>query len=208
MLNAIRKAKAIRLTLHFTLAALTSVYLFLGKAEVRNSSVFQGVGLQSATAQFSIPQEAWRQVYERLPNLPLENQYISKETSSVDSNNTLVSRLMRYHIYVKSRLPNYRFDWKLTMADYLGVYEYLDQAQYPSSKTLQENPMEGDRTAIAKLSRAERNALIDVLVSIFNSNRTQTPTPAPSASPPPPTVPNPRATPSLPKPGDAQLLKP
>jgi hypothetical protein len=208
MLNAIRKAKAIRLTLHFTLAALTSVYLFLGKAEVRNSSVFQGVGLQPATAQFSIPQEAWRQVYERLPNLPLENQYISKETGSVDSNNTLVSRLMRYHIYVKSRLPNYRFDWKLTMADYLGVYEYLDQSQYPSSKTLQENPMEGDRTAIAKLSRAERNALIDVLVSIFNSNRTQTPTPAPSASPPPSTFPNPRATPSLPKPGDAQLLKP
>jgi hypothetical protein len=208
MLNAIRKAKAIRLTLHFTLAALTSVYLFLGKAEVRNSGVFHGIGLQSATAQFSIPQEAWRQVYERLPNLPLENQYITKETGSVDSTNTLVSRLMRYHIYVKSRLPNYRFDWKLTMADYLGVYEYLDQSQYPSSKTLQENPMEGDRTAIAKLSRAERNALIDVLVSIFNSNRTQTPTPVPGASPPPPTVPNPRATPSLPKPGDAQLLKP
>ena len=208
MLNAIRKAKAIRLTLHFTLATLTSVYLFLGKGEVRNSGVFHGISLQPATAQFSIPQEAWRQVYERLPNLPLENQYISKETGSVDSNNTLVSRLMRYHIYVKSRLPNYRFDWKLTMADYLGVYEYLDQSQYPSSKTLQENPMEGDRTAIAKLSRAERNALIDVLVSIFNSNRTQTSTPAPSASPPLSTAPNPRATPSLPKPGDAQLLKP
>lgn len=208
MLNAIRKTRAIRLTLHFTLATLTSIYLFLGKAEVRNSAVFQGIGIQPATAQFSIPQEAWRQVYERLPNLPLENQYISKETGSVDSNNTLVSRLLRYHIYVKSRPPYFRFDWKLTMADYLGAYEYLDQSQYPSSKTLQENPMEGDRTAIAKLSRAERNALIDVLVSLFNSNRTQTPTPEPSASPPPPTVPNPRATPSLPKPGDAQLLQP
>jgi hypothetical protein len=68
--------------------------------------------------------------------------------------------------------------------------------------------MEGDRAAIEKLSRAQRDALIDVLVSIFNPNPSGTPAPEPSASPPPPTNPNPRATPSLPKPGDAQLLLP
>jgi hypothetical protein len=126
----------------------------------------------------------------------------------VDSDSTLASRLIRYHIFVKSRPPNYRLDWKLTLADYLGAHEYLVESQYPGGNTLRQNPMEGDRAAIEKLSRAQRDALIDVLVSIFNPNPSGTSAPAPSASPPPPKPPNPRATPSLPKPGDAQLLLP
>jgi len=42
----------------------------------------------------------WQQVYKQLPYLPLENQYVNKETQQVDSNN-LVNRLIRYHVYVK-----------------------------------------------------------------------------------------------------------
>jgi hypothetical protein len=207
MFNGIQKSKTTRLTLHFTLAALTGICLLLGVVEVRDSGFFKLGGLQPATAQFSIPPEAGQQVYERLPNLPLENQYVSKETGEVDSNNTLVSRLIRYHIYSKSRPPYYRLDWKLTMADYLGAHEYLVESKYPSSNTLKENPMERDQAAIQKLTRAQRDALIDVLVSIFNPNRPTAPEPSPSASPPPQT-PNPTATPSLPQPGDARLLLP
>ncbi len=207
MFNGIQKSKTTRLTLHFTLAALTGICLLLGVVEVRDSGFFKLGGLQPATAQFSIPPEAGQQVYERLPNLPLENQYVSKETGEVDSNNTLVSRLIRYHIYSKSRPPYYRLDWKLTMADYLGTHEYLVESKYPSSNTLKENPMERDQAAIQKLTRAQRDALIDVLVSIFNPNRPTAPEPSPSGSPPPQT-PNPTATPSLPQPGDARLLLP
>jgi hypothetical protein len=148
-------------------------------------------------------------VYERLPNLPLENQYVSKETGAVASENTLVSRLIRYHVYVKSRPPNFRFDWKLTLADYLGAHEYLVESAYPGATTLRENPMESDRAVIEKLTRAERDALIDALVSVFTPNTTQTPASAPTTSvTPPTTTSNPATTPSLPQPGDARLLMP
>ena len=213
MLKAIRKSKAIRLTLHLTIATVTSVSLFVWKAQVQDSGIFKLIGLQPANAQFGVPQDAWRKVYERLPDLPLENQYVSKQTGKVDPNSTLVSRLIRYHMYVKSRPAFYRFDWKLTLADYLGVYDYLDESRYPGNDTLKENPMEGDRAAIQKLTRTQRDALVNVLVSIFSPNRPTAPAPAPAPTPstssPPPTTPNPsNSTPSLPQPGDAQLLVP
>lgn len=212
MLKANRKIIRWRLTLRLTIAALTGVCLVLGQVEVRDSSNFKWLGVQPAAAQFAIPQNAGRRVYELLPNLPLENQYVSKETGKVDENNTLISRLMRYHIFVKRRPPMYRLDWKLTLADYLGANNYLVESQYPSAEILKENPMESDRKAIEKLTRAQRDALVNVLVSIFNTNSTQAPaqpsTGAPSVAPPPPTSSSPSTAPSLPKPGDAQLLKP
>jgi hypothetical protein len=208
MLKASRNIKNSRCSRGLAIATLTSIILFIGQAEVRDSGISQLIGLQPATAQFSIPPDAGQQVYQRLPNLPLENQYVSRETGKVDVNSTLVSRLMRYHIFVKKRPANYRFDWKLTLADYLGVNEYLVESEYPGSNTLRENPMAGDRLAIAKLNRTERNALVNVLVSVFSPNTPPTPAPAPSASPSPSITPNPSTRPSLPKPGDAQLLLP
>ena len=71
------------------------------------------------------PTEVWPLIYEKIPDLPLENDYISKGTGEVNPKETLVSRLIRYHFYVKGRPPNYRFDWKLTLADYLGANDYL-----------------------------------------------------------------------------------
>ena len=209
MLKAIRKSKPLQLTLHLTLATLTGFCLLIGKAEVKDSGIFNWIGSPSAKAQPFRSQDAWRQVYERLPNLPLENQYVSKETGAVASENTLVSRLIRYHVYVKSRPPNFRFDWKLTLADYLGAHEYLVESAYPGATTLRENPMESDRAVIEKLTRAERDALIDALVSVFTPNTTQTPASAPTTSvTPPTTTSNPATTPSLPQPGDARLLMP
>ena len=152
------------------------------------------------------PTEVWPFVYEKIPDLPLENDYISKETGEVNTEDTLVSRLIRYHFYVKGRAPNYRFDWKLTLADYLGANDYLLSSVYPGNDSLTENPMEGDRQAIQNLTRSQRNVLVNRLVDIFGGD------------PNPPSIPGveqrnnsgqsvPRA-PIVPQPGDADLLKP
>jgi hypothetical protein len=213
MLQAFLKRMRFPLTLTLlTLATLTGVYVLLGNAEVRDFNLLSGFVMQPAMAQFTIPQEAWKRVYERVPDLPKENQYISRETGKVDENNTLVTRLMRYHVFVKRRPPMYRLDWKLTLADYLGAHEYLEEDRYPSADTLQQNPAEGDRQAVQKLTRAQRDALVNAIVSVFNPNSTQSPAPTPretqNNTPEPPPTPSPRATPSLPQPGDAQLLMP
>ena len=116
------------------------------------------------------PTEVWPFVYEKIPDLPLENNYISQETGEVNTEDTLVSRLIRYHFYVKGRAPNYRFDWKLTLADYLGANDYLQSYVYPGNDSLTENPMNGDRQAIQNLTRSQRNALVNRLVDIFGGD--------------------------------------
>lgn len=202
ILKVLKKGK-LRRRLPLMLLALTSVCLLLG------TNVKPGlIGTQPATAQIFSSSDAWRKVYELLPNFPKENQYVSRETGKVDENSTLASRLIRYHVSVKSRPPGYRMDWKLTLADYLGVHQYLVESQYPGATTLRQNPMESDRAAISKLTRKQRNALVDVLASIFNTNPPETSSPKPSASPPPPPPPTPNnIKPALPQPGDAQLLR-
>lgn len=173
--------------------------------------------LQPAFAQNVAPkgsqsvkiQDAWQQVYQKLPYLPLENQYVNKETRQVDRNNNLVNRLIRYHVYVKRRPPNYRLDWKLTIADYLGANELVEEALYPGRDTLRQNPLEGDRAAVKRLNRKQRDALVQTLVSIFNPNPPATSNPSPNGSPQPSTAPSPATTlPSEPQPGDAQMLMP
>lgn len=153
-------------------------------------------------AQRPRPQDVWRLVYQQIPILPLENQYVSKSTGQVDPNNTLVSRLLQYHAYAKGRPPNLRFDWKLTLADYLGANEVMELTRYPGYETLQTNPIEGDRAAITRLTRLQREALIQALVNVF--------TPAEAASPQAPPTPNANpASPSVtPNSGGAQLLRP
>jgi hypothetical protein len=161
-------------------------------------------------AQESVPrevrvQDAWKFVYERLPDLPIENNYISKETGKVDPNNTLVGRLIRYHVFVKGRPPNYRFDWKLSLADYLGATpDYLVEGVYPGGDVLRENPMERDRTAIQALNRVQRDALVQALVDVFSGNSGQKPAPGVSETKErsnSPEIPQPQ-------PGDAKLLIP
>jgi hypothetical protein len=128
-------------------------------------------------AQRITPTDVWQQVYQQLPNLPKENQYISKETRQQVINNTLIGRLIRYHVYLKARSPISRLDWKLTLADYLDANEIIYADNYPSRESLRENPLAGDRLAISKLSRFQRNQLIEVLMNIFspkNSNQNGT----------------------------------
>lgn len=164
----------------------------------------------SVIAQALRTQDLWRQVYQQMPDLPLENQYVNQQSGKVDLDNTLASRLIRYHMFVKGRPPNYRLDWKLTIADYLGENELIEEGVYPGGDTLRENPIEGDRAVIQSLTRAQRNTLIQTLVNIFNPNAAQTAAPSRGEtrerSPAP--APNPTSLPTLPQPGDAQRLTP
>jgi hypothetical protein len=151
-------------------------------------------------------QDAWKFVYEKLPDFPIANNYISKETGKVDPNNTLVGRLIRYHVFVKGRPPNYRFDWKLSLADYLGVTpDYLVESVYPGNDVLRSNPMEGDRAAIQSLNRSQRDALVQALVDVFTGDsgpkRAPTTGGKPEGRSNSPTIPEPQ-------PGDAKLLAP
>lgn len=156
-------------SLNLVVTTLTIVSLIvLGSGVEKNQiSLFNP---QPGLSQSVSPRDVWRQVYEQLPNLPLENQYISKETGKVASDNTLVSRLINYHVYVKGRAPNYRLDWKLTLADYLGVNDIMPEEAYPGYENLRKNPIEGDRAAIQRLNRQQRNVLIQTLVNAFTSN--------------------------------------
>ncbi len=159
--------------------------------------------IQPVYAQRIAPSDVWQLVYQQLPDLPRENKYISKENGQVAENNTLVNRLIRYHVYTKGRAPIYRLDWKLTLADYLGANEIMYDASYPGNDTLRQNPIEGDRKAITRLTRSQRDALVQVLVNIFNPTSQNTQSPSPNTAP----TPNTSTTPQPPQRGGAELLK-
>ncbi len=119
-----------------------------------------------ATGQVRI-EEAWQQVYKEVPDLPLENQYVNRETGKVDPNNTLVNRFIRYHYFIKGRPVSFRLDWKYTLADYLGINEPMQANGYPGADNLRKNPFESDRAIIQKLNRKQRDALVQALVNVF-----------------------------------------
>jgi len=122
----------------------------------------------SAISQIVRTEGISRAVYEQLPDFPREDQYINRETGKKSDEETLVNRFVRYHVYVRGRPPFYRLDWKLTLAEYLGLSGRMDDSDYPGVNKLNKNPIEGDLAAIRKLNRAQRDALIQALVDAFN----------------------------------------
>ena len=132
-----------------------------------SSSLF---GIQPVVAQRPDVSDVWQKVYQQLPDLPKENNYTRIEGSSVAENNTLVSRMIQYHTFIKGRAPNYRFDWKLTIADYLGINEAIYDSTYPGAQSLRQNPLDSDRAAIKKLSRTQRDSLVQALVNSFSKS--------------------------------------
>jgi hypothetical protein len=159
-----------------------------------------------ASGQYVRPEMAAELVYQRLPYLPLENKYTSQKLERVSPNNTLISRLINYHESVKSRPLQYRLDWQLTFADYFGINEPIQAERYPGHQTLTVNPIDRDRDIITKLTRTQRNQLIDTLLSIYNpptETKPQPPATTPSNSPE-----ERNDTLTLPQPGDADLLLP
>jgi hypothetical protein len=190
---------------------LMGIFLALGGGQFKELGIGIGgnLGDQAAIAQSLRPEYVADIVYQRLPYLPKENQYISQETGNVVADNTLISRLIRYHDYVKSRPTSFWLDWKLTLADYLGANEPIKVPRYPGNSTLKTNPMEGDIKVITSLNRRQRAELVDILVSIYspktekpsNTNTSSPVAPQPIPSPSPAKIP-------ISKPGDAQLLMP
>jgi hypothetical protein len=138
-----------------------------------------------AAAQSMRPKDAWQPAYQQLPNFPLENTYINRTTNRPDPNNTLIGRIVRYHVYTKQRPLTYRLDWKLTLADYLNANDIMDPAFYPGHDLLKQNPMDADRAVVSKLTRTQRDALVQTLVSLF----TTAPQPVPAKPTPIPRAP-------------------
>ncbi len=166
---------------------------FLGGVVLASSLSFP---LGAALAQSRSPKTVAEEVYQQLPNLPQENGYTRSATNQTATDSTLVSRLIQYHTAVKGRSPLYRLDWKITLADYLGINDYLDAEVYPGKSFLTENPMQPDIAAVQKLSRSERNALIQALVNRFGGGEgaaqaVSTSQTAPKAADRPPLAPTP-----------------
>ena len=138
-------------------------------------AIFINLGLGSQTSpvmgQSIRPEAVAQKLHQELAFLPLENQYQSHRTGEVDPDNTLMLRFLRYHEYVKSRPLKYRFDWQLTFADYFGVNEPVSAKRYPGHRNLVTNPLDNDREIITKLTRAERNQIIDSLLAIYNPEK-------------------------------------
>ncbi len=142
-------------------------------------------------------------IYEENPDIPKENNYQSSNTGEIATQNTLISRFVRYHQFVKSRPVAFRLDWKLTFADYLGYNETIREENYPGFRTLTENPFTRDKEIINSLSKQQRDKLVDTLASIHQP--TSPSTPSQQNSPP-----ESSSTPSfvLPQKGGADLLLP
>ena len=194
-----------RLLNFVAVATLTVVGVIVVESNFNNLGNFSYLSQPAVAQQRIRPSEVWRLVYEKLPDFPLENQYVSIETGEVEVENTLARRLLRYHLFVKSRPPQYRLDWKLTLADYLDANEIIQESTYPGHNTLRENPRERDKAAIARLNRSQRNALVQVFVSIYNPNYSDLS--QPQDSPSSRTSPD-SNSPPVHRPGDAQLLMP
>jgi hypothetical protein len=151
-----------------------------------------------------------QQVYEQFPELPKANTYLSEKDGKVEVDNTLISRLIRYHRDIKKRPTRYRFDWKLTLADYLGANEFMTPDRYPGFSTLKESPLDGDRQLIQALNRQQRQDLVNFLAAVYrpqtaSSNPDEPANTEPSAPKPAVVTPD---QPTLSQPGDAQLLMP
>jgi hypothetical protein len=165
-----------------------------------------------AIAQAGIsPRKVAEQVYQRLPDFPLENQYLRQDNGKQAAESTLVERLVQYHNSVKGRSPQFRLDWKVTLADYLDVNGFVEPNTYPGKAFLKANPLEGDRALIQKLTRQQRDTLLQALVDIYTGGASQVtvtplpPTPSPSPAPVPASKPTLQP---LPRSGDSQLLAP
>lgn len=192
------------------LGGFAGLVLVIATYVVLGSSQMMLLLSQPTLAQAGIsPQKIADQVYQRLPNFPLENQYVRQSNNQVATDSTLVERLIQYHINVKGRSPLFRLDWKITLADYLGLNEFLRADSYPGKNFLKTNPMSGDRTAVQKLNRQQRADLIQAIVVAYTGEASQVAAPLPALPPTPKPAPAPKPTlQPLPRSGDSQLLIP
>jgi hypothetical protein len=184
------------------------------------SALFSGQVPQPSLAQPAVqssyisPETVSNRLYQQLPSFPKEDQY--KPNNKDFAPSTLVERLVQYHTGIKGRNPRLRFDWKLTLADYLGLNELMPAQSYPGREYLARNPLDGDRAVVRQLSRQQRQQLVQTLVNIYTPPTAQGApvgpvlAPAPTSTPPV-AAPKPQRSPLLlpnSRGGDAQLLTP
>jgi len=101
-------------------------------------------------------EQAADQVYRALPELP-------REAPPDQPNNTLVRRMILYHLRVRGRPETSRLDWQLTLSDYLGYNLTIDPATYPENGTAFA-ALDRDRAALDGLSRQGRWRLVRLLI--------------------------------------------
>ncbi|MGB7413044.1 MAG: hypothetical protein WA902_02450 [Thermosynechococcaceae cyanobacterium] len=143
--------------------------------------------IDAAFAQQGTSKAIAAQVYERHPEFPLENQYERTRGGKVADDVTLVSRLIEYHTLVKGRSSQSRFEWKTTLADYLGLNDYLREEEYPGHTYLKSNPMERDVAVVQSFNRQQRSDLVQALADLYGGSVTPSTEPATSAPGLPPT---------------------
>ncbi|AFZ47077.1 hypothetical protein Cyast_1108 [Cyanobacterium stanieri PCC 7202] len=159
---------------YVAIALITFSWVYFSHAEIVIGQKTINISWEApAYAQRRTPETIAQEIYEQMPDIPKNNQYISSNTGEIASHHTLISRLIRYHEFVKSRPTIFRLDWKLTLADYLGYNEMIREGSYPGFNTLTQNPFNEDRELIKSLSREQRNQLVDTLVSIYQPPSSQ-----------------------------------
>ncbi len=165
-------------------------------------------------AQLRVIPEAARQVYELMPDLPRENDYVYiEEGISPPEDNTLVQRMMLYHQQVQGRPPTNRLDWQFTIADYLDLNEPMFAQAYPGVTSLNENPYRRDREVVQSLSREQRRQLLESILTAYGGDPNPPTLYIPpdvtqqAQAPKDPTVPTPDPMIVLPTTSSADLLK-
>ncbi len=197
-------------SIKFLATTAISFCSFFYFAEVKLSGSFQvSLSSQMALADNFRPDSVADRAYQSLSFVSKENNYVNNNTGRVDESNTLIQRFIKYHLYVKSRSVLSRFDWKLTLADYLGYNEPLLESRYPGYKYLKQNPIASDRRVINSLTVEQRALLVETLFNIYNPEgakllKTQLNF---SITEEPQKAPNSQPTLRQSKPGDADLLK-
>ncbi len=158
------------ITLLEFLRLIPSVNLPLVECKKNNIGFYNVRLFAEATvfAQSLSPETVADKFYQKFPDFPKENNYLDVDTGEEVENNTLVTRIVRYHQYIKARPTRFRLDWKLTLADYLGKNEIIIEDRYPGYSSLQKNPFKKDQEVIKNLTQSERQKLVDVLVSIYS----------------------------------------
>ncbi len=121
-------------------------------------------GVQPAFA-LPTPLEASTALYQAVPDFPKGTR---PEESQADQ--SLIRRLITYHLYIKNRSPYSRFDWKLTLADYLGYNEIVAMESYPGRDALGITIFINDQRLINKLSPGQRETLILNLLKIYRDS--------------------------------------
>lgn len=143
-------------------------FIALVLSTVFSMAIHNIVAPEAAVAQLPNRRAIATAVYEQLPDLPMENHYVSTETGDVETTNTLVYRLLQYHLRVQSRPLGSRFDWKLTLADYLGANEWMDDRLYPD-RFLETNPYSHDIEVVRTFNRQQRDDLVSAILSALDA---------------------------------------